>query len=96
MHIYTHTHLYVTGFPLHIVTKVCSTLRQKAVSPLQNEWRVGLPISWIVHMDGVARVSSKLAKSTLAAAHALGQAAAGARSPQGEGSVVSMPHHQRV
>lgn len=47
-------------------------------------------------MDGVARVSSKLAKSTLAAAHALGQAAAGARSPQGEGSVVSMPHHQRV
>lgn len=31
-------------------------------------------------MDGVARVSSKLAKSALAAAHALSQSAAGARS----------------
>lgn len=64
--------------------------------PLQNEWRVGLAVSRIVHMDGVARVGGKLAESPLAAAHALSQAAAGARSPQGEGSVVSMAHHQRV
>lgn len=47
-------------------------------------------------MDGVACVSSKLAESTLTAAHALSQSATGARSPQGEGSVVSMAHHQRV
>lgn len=49
-----------------------------------------------MHVDGVARVSGKLSESTLAAAHALSQAATGARSPQGEGSVVSVAHHQRV
>lgn len=47
-------------------------------------------------MDGVASVRGKLAESTLAAAHALSQAATGAGSPQGEGSMVSMAHHQRV
>lgn len=67
-----------------------------ALSPLQNEWRVGLAVSWIVHVDGVARVSGKLAESSLAAAHALSQAATGACSPQGEGSMISMAYHQRV
>lgn len=49
-----------------------------------------------MHVDGVARVSSKLAESSLAAAHALSQAATGACSPQGEGSMISMAYHQRV
>lgn len=70
--------------------------QQKPGLPLQNEWRVGLAVSWIVHMDCVTRVCGKLAESTLAAAHALSQAATGARSTQSEGAMVSVAHHQRM
>ena len=47
-------------------------------------------------VDGVAGVGGELAQRALAAAHALGQAAAGAGRPQGEGAVVGVAHHQGV
>lgn len=65
-------------------------------SPLQDERRVGLAVAGVVHVDGVAGVGGELAQGTLAAAHALGQAAAAARATQRERAVVGVAHHQRV
>lgn len=47
-------------------------------------------------MDGVSAVGGELAQRSLAATHALCQAAARACHTQGEGPVVSMSHHQWV
>lgn len=46
--------------------------------PLQDERRVGLAVARVVDMNGVSTVSSELAKCSLAATHALCQAAASA------------------
>ena len=72
------------------------SIRTFRFSPLQDEGRVGLAVARVVDVDGVAGVGSELAQRALAAAHALCQAAAGARSPQGEGAVVGVAHHQGV
>lgn len=50
----------------------------------------------VVHMNRVPTVGSKLAKSALAAAHALGQATAAACNTECERSVVHMTHHEGV
>lgn len=64
--------------------------------PLQDERRVGLPVARVVDVDGVPTVGSELAQCSLAATHALCQAAAGACHTQGEGTVVCVAHHQWV
>ena len=48
------------------------------LSPLQDERRVRLAVARVVHMDGVSAVCSELAQCSLAATHALCQAAASA------------------
>ena len=48
------------------------------LSPLQDEWRVGLTVSRVVDMDGVSTVGSELAQCSLTATHALRQPAASA------------------
>lgn len=71
-------------------------IKKQQLSPLQNEWGVGLAIARVVDMDGMTGVSRELSKGALAAAHALSQTATGSRSSQGERAVVGVTDHKRV
>ena len=51
---------------------------RKAVSPLQNKWRVRLAVVRVVDVDGVSTVGSELTQCSLAATHALCQSTASA------------------
>lgn len=61
-----------------------TAIKSNIVSPLQDQWRVGLAVARVVDMDGVSTVGSELAQCSLAATHALRQAAACACYTKGE------------
>lgn len=72
------------------------SLQKSMPSPLQDEWGVGLAVARVMDVDGVSSIGSELSQRSLAATHALCQAAAGACCPQGKRTMVSMAHHQWV
>lgn len=63
-----------------MLQKLCVENKKKKniFSPLQDERRVWLAVARVVDMDGVSAVGSELPQCSLAATHALCQAAASA------------------